>query len=113
MAVALSALVPLTGIVVSPAGAQSRRLPATLWGVTLDNTADIGTAALTQEVDGLQALPEMPIARIVMDVGTKPAAYASAVTALHPVSYLMAELGDSSEMKVRRWPPTNGSSRPW
>jgi hypothetical protein len=34
-----------------------------------------------------------------MDVGTRPGVYATAVAALHPVSYLMAELGDSSEMR--------------
>jgi len=43
----------------------------------------------------------VPIARIVMDVGTKPAAYTSAVNALHRVSYLISELGDSSEMKTQ------------
>jgi hypothetical protein len=83
----------------APARAQSRPLPATLWGVTLDNTADIHGDTLNNEVAGLGALPTLPVARVVMDVGTKPAAYATAVNALHPVSYLMAELGDSSEMK--------------
>ena len=97
--VLLSTVALFTAVIVAPATAPSRPLPAILWGVTLDNTADIATPTLTQEVNGLQALPEMPVARIVMDVGTKPAAYASAVAALHPVSFLMAELGDSSEMK--------------
>jgi hypothetical protein len=88
-----------SGLPSPSAGAQARPLPTTLWGVTLDNTAHIGAGALAQETASLQALPTMPIARLVMDVGTKPAAYAAAVSALHRVSYLMAELGDSSEMK--------------
>jgi hypothetical protein len=83
----------------SPAGAQGRSLPVRLWGVTLDDTADIRATTLDAEVASLRALPTMPIARIVMDVGTKPEMYARAVSALQPVSYLMAELGDSSEMK--------------
>jgi hypothetical protein len=81
--------------------AAGRPLPDTLWGVTLDNTADIGAGALSQEVASLAALPAMPITRVVMDVGTKPAAYATALKALHPVTYVMAELGDSSEMRHR------------
>ena len=97
--VVLVVVIVLTGALASPIGAQGRPLPARLWGVTLDNTADIRPPPLNEEVVSLQALPTMPIARIVMDVGTKPAAYATAVNALHPVSYLMAELGDSSEMK--------------
>ena len=96
----LAVIIALGSGLPSPsAGAQARPLPTTLWGVTLDNTAHIGAGALAQETASLQALPTMPIARLVMDVGTKPAAYAAAVSALHPVSYLMAELGDSSEMK--------------
>jgi len=97
--VALMAIALLTGTLVSPVGAVSRPLPPRLWGVTLDNTADIRPGTLDEEVASLRALPTMPIARIVMDVGTGPAAYVTAVDALHPVSFLMAELGDSSEMK--------------
>ncbi len=92
-------VVPVTGLPGPPTGATVRPLPAKLWGVTLDNTADIRPGALDEEVASLQALPTTPIARVVMDVGTKPAAYRAAVDALHPLSYLMAELGDSSEMR--------------
>jgi hypothetical protein len=97
--VVLMVVIVLTTTMASAVGAEGRPLPDRLWGVTLDNTADIRPTTLNEEVAGLQALPTMPIARIVMDVGTKPPAYATAVNALHPVSYLMAELGDSSEMK--------------
>jgi hypothetical protein len=92
-------MVIVISVVPSPAIARGRPLPTALWGVTLDNTADIAAGPLGQEVTSLQALPTMPISRIVMDVGTKPGVYQTAVNALHPVSYLMAELGDSSEMK--------------
>ena len=70
----------VVGSSLTSAGAQGRPLPATLWGVTLDNTADIGSGPLAEEVASLQALPSMPVARIVMDVGTSPADYAPAVT---------------------------------
>jgi hypothetical protein len=97
---ALSVIVgSLTMVIASPAQAQDRSLPPTLWGVTLDDTAGIDSQHLSQETAALQALPTMPITRLVMDVGTKPGAYRAAVGALRPVSYLMAELGDSSEMK--------------
>jgi hypothetical protein len=81
-------------------GFHNRRpLPDRLWGVTLDNTADINRTKLDDEAASLLALPTMPITRIVMDVATLPSDYDTAVTALQPDSYLMAELGDSSEMK--------------
>jgi hypothetical protein len=89
----------LFGAPPAPPAAPRRALPSALWGVTLDNTADLRAAVLEQEAGSLEALPTKPISRIVMDVGTKPDAYAAAVDALHPVSFLMAELGDSSEMK--------------
>ncbi len=103
------ALVALAGVLLggvvlpvalpSTAHAQGRPLPPTVWGVTLDDTAGIAQETLSEEVASLAALPTMPMARVVMDVGTKPAAYSTAVNALRPVSYLMAELGDSSEMR--------------
>jgi hypothetical protein len=99
---ALAGLLP--GLIAGPSGAQGRPLPSALWGVTLDDTADIGPGPLQHEVTGLEALPTMPISRIVMDVGAKPGVYADAVTALQPSSYLMAELGDSSEMKRQTVP---------
>jgi hypothetical protein len=91
--------VVLTIMIGSPADGQGRPLPVRFWGVTLDNTADISSTTLDAEVASLRALPAMPVARVVMDVGTKPEVYARAVSALQPVAYLMAELGDSSEMK--------------
>jgi hypothetical protein len=74
-----------------PAGA----LPARLWGVTLDDVSD--TAPI---VASLEALPTKPIARVVFDQGTGPADYASAIAALHPHSYLMGQLVDSSDAKA-------------
>ena len=65
-----------------------------MWGVTLDDVSD--TAPI---VASLEALPTKPIARVVFDPKTTPADYASAISALHPVSYLMGELVDSSAAK--------------
>jgi hypothetical protein len=74
-----------------PAGA----LPARLWGVTLDDVSDPAPI-----VASLEALPTKPIARVVFDRGMRPADYASAISALHPHSYLMGELVDSSDAKA-------------
>ena len=71
-----------------------RPLPSRLWGVTLDDVSD--TAPI---VASLEALPTKPTARVVFDPKTTPADYASAISALHPVSYLMGELVDSSAAK--------------
>jgi hypothetical protein len=68
------------------------QLPAWLWGVTLDDVSQPAPI-----VASLGALPTKPIARVVFDQGTSPADYAGAITALHPHSYLMGELVDSSD----------------
>jgi hypothetical protein len=71
------------------------QLPARLWGVTLD---DVSKPAPI--VASLKALPTKPMARVVFDRGTSPADYAGAIAALHPHSYLMGELVDSSDAKA-------------
>lgn len=72
----------------------ARALPSPLWGITVDDVSD--TAPISAS---LAALPTKPIARVVFDPGTTPADYASAISALHPVSYLMGELVDSDAAK--------------
>jgi hypothetical protein len=69
-----------------------RPLPGRLWGVTLDDVNDPASI-----VASLKALPTKPIARVVFDRGTRPSDYGSVITALHPYSYLMGELVDSSD----------------
>jgi hypothetical protein len=78
----------------TPAAAPLRPLPSTLSGVTLDDISDPGPI-----VASLAALPTKPIARVVFDPNTSPADYADAISALHPVAYLMGELVDSSAAK--------------
>jgi hypothetical protein len=70
-------------------------LPTRLWGVTLDDVSDPAPI-----VASLEALPTKPIARVVFDRGEGPAYYAGAIAALHPHSYLMVELVDSSDAKA-------------
>jgi hypothetical protein len=72
---------------------------ATVWGVTLDNDADISARALAAQADALASLPIRPLSRVVMDIGTTPADYAYSVPRIARVSRVMAELGDSSEVK--------------
>jgi hypothetical protein len=91
LAVALGALVL--------AGLGSAKTSSMMWGTTLDNTAGISRGDLDAQVSALASLPVRPTSRIVMDIGTTPADYAEAVPAIHKVSKIMAELGDSSEVK--------------
>jgi hypothetical protein len=94
-------LAALAVVLAFPACTDARpRTPANLvWGVTLDNDAGISHAKLAQQVDALASLPVRPLSRVVMDIGTKPVDYAAALPAIHRVSGVMAELGDSSEVK--------------
>lgn len=74
-------------------------VPSRVWGVTLDNDAGIGKTALANQVSALAALPSRPVARVVADIGTTPDDFASSLPALHKVSDVVLELGDSSEVK--------------
>lgn len=77
----------------SPASAAAQRaLPRLLAGVTVDDVSD-----LSGLVASFRRLPVAPVTRLYFDVTLPPAAYAAAVRALRPVSYLMGELLDSSE----------------
>lgn len=76
----------------TPPAAAPRALPRTLYGVTADDVSD-----LSQLVASSRRLPAMPATRIYFDVSEPPAYYAAAVRRLHPVSYLMGELLDSSD----------------
>ncbi len=75
----------------APSAIPVRPLPGSLSGVTLDDIT-----APAPIVASLAALPTKPIARVVFDPNTSPADYAGAISALHPVAYLMGELVDSS-----------------
>ncbi len=54
-------------------------------------------SSLNQIVASSRHLPAMPATRIYFDVTRPPGYYAAAVRRLHPVSYLMGELLDSSD----------------
>jgi len=74
-------------------------VPGVVYGVTLDNDAGISRAELTAQTDALAALPRRPIARVVADIGTDPADFAESLPAVHRVSDVILELGDSSELR--------------
>jgi len=76
----------------APAAPHVRALPRTLYGVTADDVS-----SLNQIVASSRRLPAMPVTRIYFDVRQRPGYYAAAVRKLHPVSYLMGELLDSSD----------------
>jgi hypothetical protein len=73
---------------------RARPLPRVLYGVTAD---DVTSPA--ELVAGARHLPDRPTTRIYFDVSEPPGHYAAAVRRLHPVSYLMGELLDSSDEK--------------
>ena len=77
---------------VAPSAASPRPLPRVLPGVTADDVSSPG-----QLVAGARHLARMPVTRLYLDVRLGPPAYAAAVRALRPVSYLMGELLDSSD----------------
>jgi hypothetical protein len=69
-----------------------RRLPSRLYGVTADDVSNI-----SQIVASSRNLPMTPITRIDLDVTRPVGYYQTAISELHPVSYLMGELLDSSD----------------
>jgi hypothetical protein len=66
--------------------------PSPLFGVTVDDVSNLSDIVASSE-----NLPDMPTTRIYFDVKEPASYYASAASALHPVSYLMGELLDSSD----------------
>jgi hypothetical protein len=76
----------------SRAAPAARALPPYLAGVTVDDLSDL--AGL---ISAARRLPVKPVIRLYLDVTQPPSAYAAAVRALRPDSYLMGELLDSSD----------------
>jgi hypothetical protein len=75
-----------------PASTGDRRLPAPLYGVTVDDISD-----LRRTVRSLRHLPERPTTRVYFDASEPASYYLAAVSKLHPVSYVMRELLDSAD----------------
>lgn len=80
-----------TGSHASDSGAL-RPVPAPLFGVTINQVS-----APSQIVASSRRLSHRPTTRIYFNVRRPPGYYAKAVRTLHPDSYLMGELLDSSE----------------
>jgi hypothetical protein len=76
----------------APVLAARAGLPPYLAGVTVDNISDIHGI-----ISAERRLPITPVTRLYFDVTQPPSAYAAAILALRPVSYLMGELLDSSD----------------
>lgn len=71
-----------------------RALPDPLYGVTVDDVTNVSSITAS-----LSALQRKPITRIVFDAGTAPAYYQNAISQIQPVSYIMGEVADSTELK--------------
>lgn len=71
-----------------------RTISRPLYGVTIDDVSNLPEILTAQ-----QHLSQKPITRIVFDLRANVSDYRQAITQLHPGSYLMAELVDSSDMK--------------
>ena len=76
----------------SPPLTAPRALPRRLYGVTVDDVSNV-----SQIVASSRNLPETPVTRIYLDVAQPVGYYKTAISELHPVSYLMGELLDSSD----------------
>jgi len=83
---------PATRELPSQARTGPRALPPRLYGVTADDVSNVG-----QIVASSRNLPETPVTRIYLDVTRPVGYYKTAISGLHPVSYLMGELLDSSD----------------
>jgi hypothetical protein len=94
--IALLVALPGHGPGPAPAGpttrAGQRPLPAVFAGVTADDVSAVAQLAASE-----RHLSRMPVTRVYLDPRQPPAAYAAAIAALHPVSYLMGELLDSAD----------------
>ena len=77
-----------------PIAAPLRALPSPLYGVTVDDIAN-----LNDIVAGARALGHMPVTRVYFNVRKPAGYYAAALMALQPVSYVMGELLDSSDSR--------------
>ena len=85
-------MAPAAGIP-SPPRTVPRALPRRLYGVTVDDVSNV-----SQIVASSRNLPETPVTRIYFDVTQPVGYYKTAISELHPVSYLMGELYlDSSD----------------
>ncbi len=71
-----------------------RSLPIPLYGVTVDSVANLSAI-----VAGSETLRNMPITRVYFNVKEPASYYAATVRGLHPVSYVMGELLDSSDSR--------------
>lgn len=71
-----------------------RDVPDPLYGVTVDNVANISGI-----VESLSHFTHKPTTRIVFDGGTQPSDYQQAITQIQPVSYILGMLADSTAIK--------------
>ena len=92
--VALMFSVATTGLTQTtpPSVVPTRPLPNPLYGLTVDDISNIADI-----IASASQLPKMPTIRIYFDVHESASYYASAVAQLHPHSYIMGELLDSSD----------------
>ena len=85
-------MTPASRELASPPRTGPRALPPRLYGVTADNVSNV-----SEIVASSRKLPKTPVTRIYFDVTRPVGYYKTAISELHPVSYLMGELLDSSD----------------
>jgi hypothetical protein len=88
----------ITGADLGPGTTGSRSTPilnrsAWLYGSTMDDVSDLNVI-----VASLRTLPRRPTVRIVFDPGEPPAAYTTAVAAIHPYAAIMGLTVDSQDV---------------
>ncbi len=77
----------------TPVSQIGRAVPAPIYGVTLDDITNVSGI-----INSLSAIVHMPTARIVFDAANGPDYYLAPIQQIHPHSYVMGQILDSTDM---------------
>ena len=83
-------------VLVHSAAQKRQKVPAPLYGITLDALSFSSIDAVTEAI---RALPVKPTARVVIDADTSPSDFIPLLSRLHDVAYIMLCPCDSEDMK--------------
>lgn len=72
-----------------------RQVPSPIYGVTIDNICNLDDVHTS-----LEKLPRKPTSRLVFDEYVPASYYEKVIKKLHPITYLMGEIPDSSAMSL-------------
>ena len=79
-----------------PPTTMGRPIPSPIYGATFDN---VDNAIMPGEISTLKSMNHFPTVRVVFDQSETPTYYAPQINQLHPYTYIMGQIADSSDMK--------------